>query len=1156
MISACMRRWPVATLSSVLFLLLGLPARAQNPPAGPTATSAPAEPPREQTIYIPYAKLREIFEREGRGVFLPYEQFQELWRAAREATHKPEEQLPPAATLITEMSSEAQVARDVMSVSAQLRIEVLREGWHEIPLRLGDAAITSATIGGQPARLVAGQDGYRLLLEKKGKALEQVELKLEFAKAFAKSPGQNSVTFDAPQAPVSRWRVRVPGAGVKVNIHPLIAATEVPLGTTQPTQPSETVVLAFVGAAPTVRIDWTPRAEGAQGLQALVAVQAVQRIWIDEGVVRTRTNLSYEITRAAVDRLQLEVPADQKVVNVFDANVRQWAVQLAGDVQTVTAELFEPAQGVQNVLIELEQFGAVNPREPLKAPVVRALGVSRQQGLVAVAVAEGLRVEAARHGGLLQVDAGEIPAAPGETPGAGAWVLSYRYAALPFDLALRVEKIEPEIAVDALVEASLEPDHLGLGWQGVYTIDKAGVFRLELEIPAGYEVRSVRGAAVAGAMPAVVESHHLEGDTAPRLLVNLGRKAQAKVGLAVDLYKRLDAPDLLAPTGRSAEIAIRVPRVTGAGIERASGRLIVYPAESLRVNPAAMEGLRTIPLTEALAGMEPAGKGEPPKARPAGGLAFAFAADPATLSLKAERRKPHLTVRQLLVVRVESGVVKYEATFAYSILYSAVPYLRLDIPADLKNVVQNQTPGVREAVLESPAEAPPPGYVALGLRGETGFKGDVMIKLAWETKVAALEVGQSIDVQVPQLKPMEVDRAWGQIAVAKAETIDIRATGGKDVETPVGLRPIDPQRDLVGAPDALKTEGAARAFEFHGDWVLSLTATRYKLEEVKRTSVERALVRMVVTRSGQVSAQALYRMRSAHQRLAVNLPDKVEFDTDPVRINGRPVALERGQKDEFFVPLVGLSPDRPFVLELRYTVPTGGTGMTCPEFPSDPAVQKVYLCAYLPPEWAYLGALGPWTDEVQWRWNELTGFEPLPLQQDLVGWVIEGVQVAGNPAETFQTDGRPYLFSSLGPATGAAGSLRLVSIREWLLSVLVVVFVVLGGLALLRSGATRRLLAIGGLAVALVLLGVFLPTFLRQLVDGVLLSALVVVAIVWLVRHLAWTRPRDPRRLSRLAAAATASAPPSPSGGATGGAAPPAAEAGPADEGQGGASHA
>ena len=33
------------------------------------------------------------------------------------------------------------------------------------------------------------------------------------------------------------------------------------------------------------------------------------------------------------------------------------------------------------------------------------------------------------------------------------------------------------------------------------------------------------------------------------------------------------------------------------------------------------------------------------------------------LTLAAERRKPHVTIRQLLVGRIEEGVIKYQATF-------------------------------------------------------------------------------------------------------------------------------------------------------------------------------------------------------------------------------------------------------------------------------------------------------------------------------------------------------------------------------------------------------------------------------------------------------------------------------------------------------------
>ncbi len=54
---------------SLLFLLALAPlALAQTPLPAPEPTPPPS---REKTIYVPYEKLRDIFENEGRGVFLP-----------------------------------------------------------------------------------------------------------------------------------------------------------------------------------------------------------------------------------------------------------------------------------------------------------------------------------------------------------------------------------------------------------------------------------------------------------------------------------------------------------------------------------------------------------------------------------------------------------------------------------------------------------------------------------------------------------------------------------------------------------------------------------------------------------------------------------------------------------------------------------------------------------------------------------------------------------------------------------------------------------------------------------------------------------------------------------------------------------------------------
>ena len=135
------------------FSQVGL-AQPPQPPADGDAVTAET-PLTEQTIYIPYEKLRDTFEKEGRGVFLPYDKFQQLWEAARrsETTQDPEK--PAVDTVITAAESTATVGEDVVQVTATLQIEVLTKGWKTVPLRLGDAAIRAATIDGQPARVIA-----------------------------------------------------------------------------------------------------------------------------------------------------------------------------------------------------------------------------------------------------------------------------------------------------------------------------------------------------------------------------------------------------------------------------------------------------------------------------------------------------------------------------------------------------------------------------------------------------------------------------------------------------------------------------------------------------------------------------------------------------------------------------------------------------------------------------------------------------------------------------------------------------------------------------------------------------------------------------------------------------------------------------------------
>ncbi|MBN2218304.1 MAG: hypothetical protein JW719_13090, partial [Pirellulales bacterium] len=490
-------------------------------------------------------------------------------------------------------------------------------------------------------------------------------------------------------------------------------------------------------------------------------------------------------------------------------------------------------------------------------------------------------------------------------------------------------------------------------------------------------------------------------------------------------------------------------------------------------------------------------------------FAFAFAREPVELAIAAERRKPQVIVGQLLTMKIEDDTVQYEAVFRYNILYSGVKSLRIDVPETLAGKLRNNTPGIRERVVEPAPDDLPKGYQAWSFSGETELVGEGQITLIWEEKLDKLGLGDEVKVEVPTLTPAKaddapIDRAWGQIVLVKAETIDLAPTG-----TPEGLRPIDPQRDLAGGA---KVADAASAFEFHGPWSLTVKATRYELQDVKYTIIENAVARMVVTRADQIAVQAVYRLRSGRQRLKVTLPKDVIFDTEPLRINGRPVTLEKGGDNQFFIPLTESSAERPLLVDLRYTLPTtrragGGQVLSLPEFPEKPAIQKVRLCAYLPDERALIGVKGPWTNEIIWasdhtmNWCRPSYFH---TDESLLEKLAEGIPMTSKPTEGFETDGRRYVFSTLRPT----GPLRLIDVNETALTAIVLAVLLLGGLVLAAASIKVRVLAVGGLIAAVLLSGMFAPLFARQVLDGYFLAALVVVVVVWIVVMAIRLRPR------------------------------------------------
>ena len=74
-------------LLTLVLTFLSVPALATDDVKGPPPKKVPAASAKkpvlegDREIYIPFKDLKDVFEKEGQGVFVPFKEFMKLWKA-------------------------------------------------------------------------------------------------------------------------------------------------------------------------------------------------------------------------------------------------------------------------------------------------------------------------------------------------------------------------------------------------------------------------------------------------------------------------------------------------------------------------------------------------------------------------------------------------------------------------------------------------------------------------------------------------------------------------------------------------------------------------------------------------------------------------------------------------------------------------------------------------------------------------------------------------------------------------------------------------------------------------------------------------------------------------------------------------------------------
>ena len=1101
------------------------------PPLSPNATSTAADTPAptlddrlglpgwlvEQSIYIPYDHIKDQFERDGRGVFIPYEQFNELWQRAQKNQPPVEAAEVPVAHAVVMATNRAKLERSLVRVESKVSVEFLQTGWHRVALGLTGCAIQSAELDGVSCRLIQTADGsFELVHEVK--EVGRVELDLQYVLNVTLTGSENRVTWSVPAAAINRWEISIDQPDVDITVLPAVvistgtqelalssaaiseensanvSPTEDPAAAaTDATEADKSTITALLGNSKTIDLRWTPRSLGAEGLEALLALQTDLAAEVQANLVRLRHELAINVQRAAIDAVDLAVPPGVRIVNVLSDGVKRW--QVTGDPPLLRVELFEQRQGDLQLIIETEQdlVGASSEPRKLTLQPIQLPKATRQPGKVTIASDKDLRIEVLGATGLSRVNEAAVataldPAAP----------LRFAYSSVPYQLDLQVVEWEPAIDAQQRISAQMQSRQIETETRFLFDVRQRGIFQIPLQVQTDLEIVSVRGLTEGAHQAVRVEKFSRSTEQPERVVVQLAAEARGPIGLVVLTTQKLPDPGLVDANAAPLPVTLDWPRVPADFVESFQGQLLLTAPESLElsVDSATTNQFRN----QAMDGAPSSGAGVQR-------FTYEFPEGVTTFGLLASVRRPQVFVDQINTVAIESGLWRYTVDLDYDVRFSPVQELRVDIPQDLASRVRVTSGNLTARAIQPQPNDVAEGLVAWQLSGAKPLLGRGTVQLGWDVTVPEIGIGQRATRSFDTVSVRQVDRARGQILVKRSELFDVQV--GEETQ---GLRAIDPSTELFSGR---KQDDVAAALEYVGPWRLSLQVSRYELYDLKRSSVPRSLVRAVWLRNQQLSVQAIYRVNSVNQRLTIQMPPGFDpaqgFDSTPVRLDGQSVAIERGQGNSIVIPLGNRDRDQQWLLELRYTMPVSAASMMggsipIPTFDDGTAVQKTQMIVYLPHDWAPLNFGGPWSDDAAAEaspvWTRVT--RSPRVETERLEWIVTPAVTAAALSD-FETDGFPFYFSSLAPPAGEAGALQVTLVNVWLYRGLVVGVVLLLGLILLRSTWSLRLAAVAAGVGLWLTAGVLWPFAIKQLEYNSLGAATFLVVGMWVLSSLLGT---------------------------------------------------
>ena len=471
-----------------------------------------------------------------------------------------------------------QVSDEAMIIKATFAVEVFGKESMLLPVLANSVVLQDVLLDGQPTTVVNEDGHFQVRLPGRG----AYQVQAEFQVPVQQQSGPPKVVIPTPQVAISEFTVKLPGEqDVSLWPHTRVSSER---------STEQTVARGFVPLTEQVVISWIDAVPEDQATQWRANANLYHAIWAEEGVLYGLGVLDYAISQGETSVLSFTLPAASQVNQISSpaASVTDWQERSTETGKTITVYLDRKVSGAFQLQVSYEQLlgqvvSADDQSPAIDVPLIRALDMHRQRGIVALLVGQELTLKPVKEQGVTRVGENQLPALFRDQLNQ-VIAHTFKYAIEMPELAVITMTPERQQGkYDAQVDTLISLGEVTLrGSAGIrLDVKSGGLLALDLQLPNGVNVLNVAG-------PSIRQHRVLDAGDAQRIAVEFTQEMTGQFQLEVN-YEHILADQ---------QSAVAVPTITVSGAEVQHGRIAVEALTAVEIQATEAVHLSTLAINE------------------------------------------------------------------------------------------------------------------------------------------------------------------------------------------------------------------------------------------------------------------------------------------------------------------------------------------------------------------------------------------------------------------------------------------------------------------------------------------------------------------------------------------------------------------------------